>query len=79
MRTESYEILMPEKARLMTEEEMEYEGGWLNTISLKQFAYQIAASYGGEPVLDPPHGSGDGYLPHYHVHDHRTSAHMFFH
>ncbi len=28
MRTESYEILMPEKARVMTEEEMEYEGGF---------------------------------------------------
>jgi len=30
MSTDSYEILMPEKARVMTEEEMEYEGGILN-------------------------------------------------
>lgn len=32
MRTRNQEIVMPEKSRVMTQEEMEYEGGWLNFI-----------------------------------------------
>ena len=45
MRTESYDIVIPEKARVMTEEEMEYEGGLWNFIA-------SAALFGASLVCD---------------------------
>ena len=49
MRTESYEIIIPEKARVMTEDEMEYEGGWLNFIASACCAVAgVVADYAGD-------------------------------
>ena len=51
MRTETYEIVMPEKCRVMTEEEMEYEGGFFNfglaaVLSVVSVACDFAVSTG---------------------------------
>lgn len=46
----------------------------------KSAAYNLAklASGGEEPVHDNPHGTTNGYKPHYHLHGRKNKAHIWY-